>query len=549
MIKVFSIIILGLVIYSNVLNGEFVVDDYSSIVQNPAIIHNYSLKNIWGNFNTRFVGGLSFALNFHFGQLNVFGYHLVNIFIHIINTFLVYIFILLTFQTPSMREDQLHKYSSRIAFFSALIFLTHPIQTQAVSYICQRYTSIAVGFYLAALIFYIKARLQNTSVYYAAALLMMLLSLFTKPMSWTIPFSILIYELYFLKGSKKRLLVTFLITTLVVAIVLRLAQINVDANMIQANPSAASYWNYFFTEINVLRTYLRLLVFPFGQSHSYDYPLANGFWQWPTVCSTIFLLGLMATAFYLREKQRLLSFSIVWYFHTIAAYVVFVVLYGSIGADVMYDHWLYLPMVGFSIFLVVILCRLFNDPRKVKQIMIALIIILSLLSYQRNKVWQTEIGLWEDVVSKYPNKLVHHYWAAIAYKRQHLWDQALLSYQKALECYQKQPSRERKAIDSIYASQIYPQLVEVYNNRGLFYYEQKQYDLALTDFNKALQLDSRSAIAYLNRGNVHFQKKDYPAALKDFDKAIEFDPTYHKAYLNRAVTEGFINETKNTDPR
>src|SRR5438045_3911055 len=87
----FFLSLLTILIYSNTLSASFQYDDISNIVQNPGI-RNFSSLPLSGS---RYVGFLSFALNYHFGGLNVSGYHLVNLLIHISNGFLVYSLILL----------------------------------------------------------------------------------------------------------------------------------------------------------------------------------------------------------------------------------------------------------------------------------------------------------------------------------------------------------------------------------------------------------------------------------------------------------------------
>ena len=102
----------------------------------------------------------TFALNYYFGGLNVFGYHLVNLLIHIGSGLVLYWFLLLTFRLPSLRE----RYGSAafpIALFSSLLFLCHPVQTQSVTYIVQRMTSMAGLFYLLAMVLYVKGRLAS----------------------------------------------------------------------------------------------------------------------------------------------------------------------------------------------------------------------------------------------------------------------------------------------------------------------------------------------------------------------------------------------------
>jgi len=93
----FLLSLLATLIYSNTFSAPFVFDDIENIVDNPQV---KELKNFLYLSGSRYVGFLSFALNHHFGGLHVFGYHLVNLLIHIINGFLVYILVRLLFRIP-----------------------------------------------------------------------------------------------------------------------------------------------------------------------------------------------------------------------------------------------------------------------------------------------------------------------------------------------------------------------------------------------------------------------------------------------------------------
>ncbi|HAG50864.1 MAG TPA: hypothetical protein DCL42_05950, partial [Deltaproteobacteria bacterium] len=149
-------------IYSNTFSSPFHFDD------TPNIVENYKLRDLsifWPPSDTRYIGSLSFALNYYFSGLNVFGYHLVNIIIHIINSILVWWLVILTFRTPVMERINTNpqlKYF--IAITASLLFVSHPIQTQAVTYIVQRFASLATLFYLLSLTLYIKAKLQTIQV-------------------------------------------------------------------------------------------------------------------------------------------------------------------------------------------------------------------------------------------------------------------------------------------------------------------------------------------------------------------------------------------------
>src|SRR3972149_6211263 len=127
---------------------------------------------------------------------------------HIINTILVWSFIRITFLTPALKKQQITKNRNAIAVFAALIFLTHPIQTQAVTYITQRFASLATFFYLLSAVAYIRARLYGIGFravfVLAVSVLAAVCAMKTKEISFTLPFMIALAELAFFTGPLGR---------------------------------------------------------------------------------------------------------------------------------------------------------------------------------------------------------------------------------------------------------------------------------------------------------------------------------------------------------
>ncbi|MBI4709845.1 MAG: hypothetical protein HY759_01860, partial [Nitrospirae bacterium] len=107
LIHIILIFILGILAYSNTFNVPFHFDDASNIVENPIIKDlqyfsepsNAKAFPMYNTFKNRFIGFLTFALNYRLHGFDVTGYHAVNLAIHIINALLVYWLVLLTLRT------------------------------------------------------------------------------------------------------------------------------------------------------------------------------------------------------------------------------------------------------------------------------------------------------------------------------------------------------------------------------------------------------------------------------------------------------------------
>ncbi|HOL68244.1 MAG TPA: tetratricopeptide repeat protein, partial [bacterium] len=331
------LLIVGVVLYSNTFRVPFTFDDYHSIVLNDKIHSWGDWSAIWSFSRARFLTYLTFALNYHFGGLHVTGYHLVNLLIHLSASIVLFFFVLLLTGTAFEPER-----SFLIAAVASLIFLIHPLQTQAVTYIVQRAASLATLCYLATLWLYLKYRLspeRKRWLYYCLALLVAVAGMFTKEICFTLPLMILMVNLISGKAWRRDCL-PFLLTMAVVP-ALHLSGVK-GAGLGEigrlAEPSGTiGPLTYLFTQFRVLVSYLRLLLFPIKQNLDYDYPVYHSFLVPPVWGSFLLLAFLSGLGFYAyRKGQRFFSLAVAWFFVALA-------VESSIYpiADVIFEHRLY----------------------------------------------------------------------------------------------------------------------------------------------------------------------------------------------------------------
>ena len=188
---------LGFLVYSNSFGVPFQLDDISVIVQNPLIRHLSDALGLLRYDPTRFLTHFSFALNYHFQGLRIFGFHLTNLLLHIFCAVLVYFLVRRTLTLSQSQERRDVKQIGIVSFFCALIFLTHPIQTESVTYIVQRSVLWATLFYLMALILYLKLKTCFSWRLYALSWLVVMAGVMTKPTFVTLPLAVLLYEVCF----------------------------------------------------------------------------------------------------------------------------------------------------------------------------------------------------------------------------------------------------------------------------------------------------------------------------------------------------------------
>lgn len=556
------IIITGTLVYSNSFNCSFHFDDLQNIAFNPDIQDISNVSAWWNYYPSRPVGIFTFVLNYAAGGTGVWGYHLVNLIIHLANALLVFWFVTLLFSTQAIKNMSIVKHSNIIALLAALLFVAHPIQTQAVTYIVQRLAALAALFYLLSLCFYVKGRISEFSkplkfAVFAASGISALLAFLTKENSFTLPLMILLVEFFFIRKEKIKLnlkdwKIWAFAGMAVIAAIIFLLNFNLSIFKPIAPEQGHTYtltaFTYLLTQFRVITTYLRLLVLPINQNLDYDYPVSQSFFELRTLLSFLFLLGLLVVAVMLYKKYRLASFGIFWFFITLS------VESGIIPvANVIFEHRVYLPSFGFFIFVPGILFSIIPDKRKqlLTIVLFALVPVLAITSYNRNEVWKDELTLWGDVLKKSPEKPRALNNMGITLLKLGRRAEAITWFDKAIA---KNPgykdpwlSRGNAKQDlgdlqgalndytaAIKIDSLYP---ESYYNRGFTRATLKDLEGAIQDFGMAIKLNPEFAKAYLNRSSALAALKDFKGALADLDKSIEYDPGNPLAYCNRGLVQ------------
>ena len=551
---------LGIFIYAGALGAPFVYDDKGYILQNETI---RSLANFTDLSGTRYLAFLSFALNYAAGGLDPFGYHLVNVLIHTANAVLVFFLITTAAETPLLRRFVSSRELPRdvipaAAFVTALIFLAHPVQTQAVTYVTQRFASLATMFYLAAVVFYSRARVYFSGepgegrvrrwLFYSIALLSTLMAMKTKEISFTLPFVIALYDyLFFQAGpaggpwARRTLLrVPFYLTLVVIPLSLLGPELGIGgvgggdtAEVLRAKQLSEagelSRYLYTLTQFRVIVTYMRLLVYPAGQSIDYYYPLSGSLLEPATAASAAFIVAFISFALYaalrsIRNRSPLgvlFSFGVFWFFITLSVESFVVPI-----QDVIFEQRVYLPSVGFITAAVVAVfymaCELGRRgvaalrPATVAVVLAAL--LLPPLAYgvgQRNRLWNDEVLLLDDAIAKSPVKHRLYYARSAALFDRGELDRALSDAERALE--------------------INPDSPDAYNMRGIVRAATGAYAEAIEDLTRAVELSPDDKMAFHNRGLSYAAIGDYASALSDYTTAISLDPAFALAYNDRGV--------------
>ena len=503
-----ALLCLTLFAYSDSFGAAFQFDDERSIVGNPVLRDPASFLPGgpgWSQRPNRGVGYLTLALNRWAGGLDPAGYHAVNLAIHLLAALLVQALAVLCFRTPRLKGSALAPHARAAGWVAALLFATHPLQTEAVTYVVQRLTSLAAAFCLLALVQYLRWRTRPAgsrgTPAYALALVSMALAMRTKEIAFTFPLVIGLFELCLFEGPWKRRLAglaPFLASMAIIPATLLSAsgaRLDLgDVEQLTRVQTSLGRLDYLATELPVLARYLRLLLLPAGQNLDHDVPPYHSFLAPPVVAAGILLLLLAAGAAVLlaragrRERAldpaaRLVALGVAWFFLTSAVESSVIPI-----VDVMFEHRVYLPSVGLFLAASVggaFLARRLagrRGPVALAAAGLAVAAALSVATYARNEVWASPLTLWGDAAAKSPGK-----------------------------------SR--------------PQ-----NNYGAALTEAHREDEAEPHVREAIRLDPANAEARYNLGRILLLRGEYPPAVESFRTALDLQPDYPEAWANLGAT-------------
>jgi len=532
LVAAFLCALLAGAVYSKTLDFSFQFDDYLYVID---YCRAHGIESFWPPEGTRYLTYLTFALNYWAGGLDVTGYHAVNLLIHAVNGLLVFLLASFLMRSPVLAGKGLPE--QQIALLAALLFVAHPVQTEAVTYITQRFASLATLFYLLALVLYLKHRVggktgASGAVFYAAALLSTYAAQFTKEISFTLPFVIACVEFAFFRGPVPARLLRLAPFVLAMAVIpwTLFGPGSADAvggeimGLQLKDLHEISRHDYLVTQFRVIATYLRLLVFPAGQNIDYDYPMFHSLLVPEVLASFVLVCLLFFGAIYLfRRFMRggdallsLISAGMLWFFTTISVESSIVPI-----KDIIFEHRLYLPSAGAALAasaaVFLLAGRVFRKRSAWAVFAVAVIVLvlpLSAAAYLRNSVWESGVTLYEDAARKSPDKERVRYNLAWAYHRAGELDKAIQEYTAALRL---APDKDKPHFN----------LAQIYSGRG-------EKEKAEFHFLESLRIKA-NPVAYYNLALLYHSKGDVGRAVASFEAAVELNPAYEDALYNLGV--------------
>ena len=537
------IITLGMMAYANSLNGKFLYDDsllieHNTFIKGPSALIDCFTKDIFADAGvgkmTNFYRPLqmaSYALNYSVCKLDVRGYHLVNMLIHILVALSIYWLLHILFK------------NNFLSLTTALLFVVHPIQTEAVSYISGRCDPPSLLFMILSMIIYINLLKQDRFNPFGFILLLLTYAcaLFSKEHSIIFPVLLLFYHFVF--GKRIKAIEFFsLLSIAIIYLVMRLI------HLAPASPSLSTDTVFdripgFFV---ALFTYIKLLFLPFPLHMEYGQKLFG--WADPRAIGGVLITLMIFILGYIKRNNKIILFSISWFFLSLlpVSNLYKINFY-------MAEHFLYIPSLGFFLLIAYAFNILYNDTRcKIVALVLTTCAVLFflILTIKQNDYWKDPETFFKRTLEFAPDSGNSYNNLGLIYADEGKLTEALSNLNKAIELAPNDPNNDKaynnrgniynnngnytKAIsDFSKAIELNPTLAQAYSNRGSAYNKEGNYAQSILDLNKALELNSNSPESYNNLGNTYSSKSNYTDAILNYNKALELKPNYFEAYNNR----------------
>ncbi len=519
-------------VYGPALNGPFLLDDDYL----PYRIDGFARAPL-----RAWIGGLrpllmfSYWLNFQQSGQNTYSYHFFNVLLHLINGGLIFLAVRKLLEKAAAARTWTRE---SVALFAVGLFLLHPIQTEAVSYIASRSETLSVCFFLAAFVVFLYGNGALAPGRIAAVLALFGLACLSKEHAVILPALLLLTDFYwnpgFTTAAIRRNWKLYGTMAILAALAGAFVWVFVLKNATSAgfNVKGIAWYQYFLTECRVIWKYLFLFVFPFRLNLDPDIAVTHSVSDPAAIAGLAALIGVSVAAWIYRRRFPLASYG--WF--------VFLLLLAPTSSivplkDVYAERRLYLPFIG----LLLITAEFVRRWKAGRGVVIAtlggLLLVEGTLAYQRNLLWGDAIAMWQQTAADSPHKvrpsfqLAHAMYAAGrcgGAVKQYSQTAAiakpdfslLLDWGLAYDC---MGDRENALSKLQQAAALEPN-AHVYSQIGMEYAKEQKLPEALEALNRAARLDPKFAMTYVNRGNVYLIEGDRGSAANDYRHALALDP-------------------------
>jgi tetratricopeptide (TPR) repeat protein len=473
------------------------LDDQHLILDNTDILARANIEEIFlndvffsvGNFYYRPLLTWSLVLDWHLGAGSIYFFHFTNLIYHFLAACLLFYLLRLS----AVKKDS--------AFLLTLIFVTHPVLTQAVVWVPGRNDSLLAIFIFASLIFFNNFLEKESRRDLIFLWLSFLAALLTKETAIFLPPLALAWAFVFKREQLNRFKVLMISAgVLAVGFIWYLARrLVIDSN------ATYSLWQSVLDNLLAPFFFLAKVFWPFNLS---VYAIASDISYWPGIIILLIILLLVYRQKFKNWPQVLFGFF--WFY--------LLLLFSSLRPDGeaarnFMGHRLYLPMFG----LLIILANLklpgsWLKSRTLKILLVAGILFLIFLSFKHSFHFKDRFSFWQQAVSSSPSSALSHRNLGAMYYLEGDLDQAELLFKKSLE--------------------LNEQELMANNNLGAIYLDRGNLDLAEHHLKAELEINPNYDIALFNLGRLYYQRKDYDQAVYFWEKTLRVNPRHYMAALS-----------------
>ncbi len=541
-----SLLVLGLVVYLNALPNQLFWDDYDSIV------NNYYIKD-WFYFSKYFTENLIagaglvsnywrplllivYSIEWHIWGSWAAGYHLVSIIIHLAAGLVFFNLLKRIIGRPI------------IAWLSVLIFIIHPLQTEAVTYVAGRADPLSVLLIGLSLLWYWRYRFDSLVTtknrFYVLSLVSLVAAILTKDKSIILPALLVLVEVYnwfkngdSLKNWLKQIVKNTWPYWLIVLgyLILRATVLNFQdtfniygQNTVYTENILVRLWTF----LSVWPQYLSLFVAPLGLHMERLVEIKESIWQADVFVGLVCLMIVLLVAIWRFKSNKLVVFGLILSGITLApASGILVPVSG-----LMYEHYMYLPVLGLAIFMLALLGEVFIKFNDIGRIIIivgltAWLIFLAGVTIKRNTVWRSPTVFYEDVL-KYNQqslRIWNNYGMALSDEER---------YKEAAEAYQQAITLNKDNLSA-----------PPYHNLANALLRLGQTDEAIRNYHQAIAIDNQFHYSYNALAAWYVQNKNFAAATEILQAGLKAMPDNEIFKHNLKVIEELQKQSvKNFQP-
>ncbi|CAK8714465.1 hypothetical protein GCAAIG_03820 [Candidatus Electronema halotolerans] len=506
-------------VYFNTLNSSWHFDDEPNILLNSSLhLTDFYLKSLadtlishpdWSNPKLyRPISCFTFALNWYFGQDDPTGYHIVNISIHIITAFFLFLVLLQIMRlTDVTKEGEPKNYF--IALLGAALWAAAPIQTQAVTYIVQRMASLAAMFTILAIYSYLKARTEKNIRWAAICVLFFLAGIGSKENAVILPASLLLLEFSFFSHHISKQKIGWIAVTSFVALLAGFFAMHFlfgknllnifDPSRLIDSYEARSFTlsERILTEPRIVLMYISQIFVPLVSRLSlvHDIQVSTSlFTPWTTLPAIATIFTLIALSVIFLKKYPLFAFPVLFFFlnHTVESTI--------LPLELIFEHRNYLPSFFLFLPISLLIAQAIYIPNRLSSVgrfaiiagTVCFMIISGHATYTRNLAWADEGTLWTDGIRKAPSSPRAAGFLGRWYQKHGQYKKAYYYFKQSLDksYLAPTPSASRfAAVQSI----------------GDIHYELKQYRAAVSYFTQCLEIKNNNEYCLTKRAESYLQ--------------------------------------------